>query len=160
MLLPADAVGFAQPGEHFRIHLLRRVNAEVMDVIARGERLDLCEAGIVQSSRQDYVRVQPIPFQEDIGKRHPHLKSDSRFIGNQDDRAAPPDQLHKSPVQRECQRTLALQVFANRDPRAEMKLIAVREKPLAPPALPEWTLRHGQRGVYRNFPTLTWGEAL
>jgi hypothetical protein len=115
-----------------------------MDVVARGERLDLREAGILESSRQEHLGVHPIPSQHDVGKSHAHLKSDSRFIGNQDDRPAPPEQLYESLVKRERQRTLALQIFTDRDARAEMKLIAVAEEPPALPALPEGTPHHGR----------------
>ena len=93
VLLPADAVSFAEPDEHFGVHVPGRLNAEIMDVIARGERLDFREAGILHSSRQNHIRVQPIPSQHDIGKRHAHLKRDPRFVGKHDHSPASPNQL-------------------------------------------------------------------
>jgi hypothetical protein len=39
VLLPADAVGFAQPAEHFGVHFSRRLNAEWMWL--RGESVSI-----------------------------------------------------------------------------------------------------------------------
>jgi hypothetical protein len=67
VLLPADAVGLAQLAEHFGVHFSMGLNAEAMDVVARGERLDLREAGISRvvapgSRRRQFQRKEHSPF--------------------------------------------------------------------------------------------------
>jgi hypothetical protein len=64
----------------------------------RGESVSIfVKRGFLESSRQDHVGVHPIPSQHDVGKRHAHLKSDSRFIGNQDARTAGTSRLDAAP---------------------------------------------------------------
>jgi hypothetical protein len=62
MFLLTDAVGFADPRENFADELLCRVDAEIMDVVARGDALYVRETGISQAVCQNYVGIEPVLF--------------------------------------------------------------------------------------------------
>jgi hypothetical protein len=62
MFLLTDAVGFAEPRENFADELLCRVDAEIMDLVARGDALHVRETGISQAVCQNYVGIEPVLF--------------------------------------------------------------------------------------------------
>ena len=60
MVLPADAVGFAQPSEDFVVQFLARSEAERMDMIPTGNRLNLGEAGMFEATGEHDVSDEAI----------------------------------------------------------------------------------------------------
>src|SRR5687768_16136035 len=86
MLLAADLLGLAGEGAQRR-HVAGRIESEMMDVVARRDRLHLRERRIVRAPREDEVAEHPPPPHRQLGERHPRLEGDPALLGKDRHRA-------------------------------------------------------------------------
>jgi hypothetical protein len=154
MLLSTDGIRLSKPGAELSVDLGWRHKAEVMDMIPGRNGVDAAEAWVWQSAGEDDVTIEPVLPRRDLGKRHPHLKGNARFLWEYYDRPTrgdrPADCFEKqtdSPI-------LALKVVGQVVPAAGMRLIVVGKATLATGTGPEWPtvlyghVRHGVDGSY------------
>lgn len=80
MVLLADAVGLTQPSEDFAVQFLARSEAERMDMIPTGNRLNLGEAGMLEATGEHDVSDEAIAPQAYGCKAHTDLEGDARFL--------------------------------------------------------------------------------
>jgi hypothetical protein len=64
--LLANRICLGQPGAKFGIHITWRGQPERMNVITRGDRLDLVEARVLKASRKHNMAVEPIGSRCDL----------------------------------------------------------------------------------------------
>ena len=88
MTLLAHMVGFREPRRHFAVYLLNGLKSERVEMISGRESFDAAKTRIFQAPRQNNVPVDPVSPNDERGKAHPDLESDSRFLGQDSDRSA------------------------------------------------------------------------
>ena len=138
MLLSTDGIGLSKPGAELSVDLGRRYKAEVVDMIPRRNSVDAAEAGVWQSAGEDDVTIEPVLSRRDLGKRHPHLKGNARFLWEDDDRPTGGDRPADWFEKQTDRPILVLKVVGQVVPAAGMRLIAVGEATLATGADPDW----------------------
>jgi len=80
MLLLANAVGLAEPSEHFVVQLSEGSKTEGVDVIPRGNRFDLREMSTLEAAGEDHVSDETIAPQAYGRKAHSDLKRNTRLL--------------------------------------------------------------------------------
>src|SRR5271168_4948327 len=156
MALLAYLVGFAKPGLDFAVHFIAGGDTEGMYVVARGDRCDLPETGIFQSAGQDDVADQVIAPEGYGGKAHAYLEGDAGLFGYHAGRAAAFHQFCEGTVEGDGAWSLAGQMLAQGEARAEVGLVTIGEEPVAFRAFPERWRRHG---VWRSLAQL-WASTI
>jgi hypothetical protein len=86
MLLSPDGIRFSKPGGELSVDLGRRHKAEVVHMIPGRNSVDAAEAWMWPSAGEDDVTIEPVLTRRDLGKRHPHLKGNARFLWEDNDR--------------------------------------------------------------------------
>jgi hypothetical protein len=137
MPLLADIIRFAEPRLHVAVEFLARRDREVVDLIARRDGLDLGESRVIEPAGEHDVARNPVSPQADRGEAHAYLKRDPRLLGEHPHWTAALDEARKIAEQRRGARRLSGEMLAQRVARAEMRLIAVGERPSALRAVPE-----------------------
>jgi hypothetical protein len=127
-----------EAGAELRVDLGRRHKAEVVNMIPWGDSVNAAEAGVWQPTGEDDVTVEPVLVRCDLGKRHPHLKGNARFLWDDDDRPAGGDGAADGLEKQTDSPVLALKVVGQVVPAAGMRLIAVGEATLAMRTGPKW----------------------
>lgn len=88
MLLSTDRIGFPKPLPELGVNLFRRNKAEVMHVVAGGDRVDPAEARVRQPAGEHQMTVEPMLARRYLREGHTHLKSDPRFFRQHGDGTA------------------------------------------------------------------------
>jgi hypothetical protein len=114
MVLLADAVGLAKPGQQFCVQVFTRREAEGVDVIARGDGFDLRETWIFQAPVQHDVAHNAIASQAHRGETHAHLKGNARLFRHDAHGSAALDQSGEGPEQRDRARSFPGEMLAQR----------------------------------------------
>jgi hypothetical protein len=96
---------------------------------------------VFHPARQYDVPVNPPQPGSQLREGHSHLKRDPRLFRQHDHRSATSNGLERGLINRADFRRLALKVRLQIVPPAEVRLIAVREKPLALRTFPKGPLR-------------------
>src|SRR5205809_4207090 len=89
MPLLADAICFREPGRHFAIDVVHRLESECVNVISWRNSFDATKTRMLESARQNHVAIHPVPPNHKSGEAHPDLKRDSRFLRENRDRPVP-----------------------------------------------------------------------
>src|SRR4051812_7461165 len=106
-------------------------------MVPRRERLHGAEARMLETPRQNYVTVDPCPPWRQLRERHAHLKRDARLLGKDSHVADRPDHADRLVVERADRRGLAGEVMVEIVAPTSVRLVSVRKRPTALPALPE-----------------------
>src|SRR3954471_15260401 len=80
MALLANSIGFCQPGGELGVNIIHACDAKVMHMVAGRNSVYPAKTGMVKSTRQDDMAVQPARFRRDLRERHAHLKGNSRLL--------------------------------------------------------------------------------
>jgi len=96
-----------------------------VDVIAGGDRFDLCEAWIFDTSRQYNMADYSVSPEANRCETHPYLKSNPRLLRYYAHRSAALHQFREPSEELDRQSTLASEVFAQSIAGAEVRLVAV-----------------------------------
>jgi hypothetical protein len=91
--LLSNAVSLSKPAEDFAIQVRAQTEPKGMDVIPRGNVLDLRKAGIFQAAREHHVTVESTSPQTHRCETHAHLKCNARFFRHHAYRPTPLHQL-------------------------------------------------------------------
>jgi hypothetical protein len=86
MPLFPHAIGFGEPGGDFVIDLVDVLEAEGVEMIPRRKGLEPAKAWVFQAPRKNHMAVHPVSSNDKGRKAHPNLKSDPRFLGQDNDR--------------------------------------------------------------------------
>jgi hypothetical protein len=146
-LLP-DRIRLPQKAHELCINVFGRRQPKMVHVVSCRDRFDFTEPAILESSGQDDVAVEPPHPRRDLRERHPGLKGDPSFLGQNSHR---PDLLNRSNNRlkqvadlRRLTREMRFQVVAS----AEMELIAISELPSAIRTPPQSSLRARSSGLF------------
>lgn len=101
MKLLADGVRLAQPAGDLCVQLGCGLDAELVNVISRRNRLDGAKAGVLESPCQDHMSVQPTLPQGDGGEAHSDLERDARLFRHDGDRSAIADHRREVAIERD-----------------------------------------------------------
>jgi hypothetical protein len=131
MLLPPNLIRFGQPCSELIVYFAGLRQPERVQMVARRERLDPTEAGMLEPSGENEVAIQPVATWSDLRERHAHLECDPRFLGKDPDRAQFFDRGDNSPVECANLGRLAPKMVRQRVPAAGVRLVAIREESAA-----------------------------
>jgi hypothetical protein len=138
VLLLADLVRLAHPGNEGVIDVLGLLEPKGVQVILRGKGLDLSEAWVIQAACEDDVAIEPFLPWCDLRERHSHLKRDAGLFGQDDDRADGLNCSGDAVVDRSNDRVAVCKVVFEVVQRAAgVRLVSIGEDALALRAAPE-----------------------
>jgi hypothetical protein len=127
VLLGTDGIGFVDPGTKVRINLGRRREAEMMYMVARGDRVDPAEPGMREPAGEYDVPVEPVLTRRDLGKGHANVKRDPGLFGKDGNGPAGGNRAPNALVEGANGGVLSLEVVLEVVPTAGVGLVAVRE---------------------------------
>jgi hypothetical protein len=142
MLLVADAIRLGEPLPELVVDFVDGRQAKCMPVIPWRESLDAAKARMFDAPSEHEMPVDPVPARRELRERHPHLKRDPRFLG-QNPRWT--DGFHRADEgveQSPNLGTFAGEMIVEIVLAACMRLIAVREIAPALIAVPERRAAH------------------
>ena len=159
MLLRADLVRLAHPGNKRIVDVARVLEAKRVQVVAWGERFDLPESRMLQAAGENHVAVEPALARGYLGKRHPDLKRNACLLGEDDDGAEGAHGGSNKVVQLADDGLSADEMVVEVVETAGVGLIAVGEHSLALRAAPERVAGSVAVGC-RSWHGLTYGASL
>ncbi len=86
MALFADSVRFREPTGDLIVDLFDVFEPEGVEMISRRESFDSAKARVLETARQNYMAVHPVPPNHERRKTHPNLKGDASLLWQDDDR--------------------------------------------------------------------------
>ena len=151
MLLPPNRVGLAQPVLEHGIDVVGMLEPKHMDMVARRDCLNTSKAGVLHASRQHHMAIQPPSSRRHLRERHPHLKRDACFLG-EDRHGAQGAYCGGDTLEQGTNRLrLPHEVMRQIVPTARVRLVSVRKGALATRTTPQWRQMFGGRHA-RNCP--------
>ena len=138
MLLLASRIRFSRPSGKLTVQILKRVQAECVQMIARREGLDAQEPRVLHAPREHEMTDEMALTNAHRSERHSHLEGDPGLLRKDRHFTDVPDQRNQRIEQLPHFRTLSLKVLVDTVAGAGVGLVAIRELPPARGTASEW----------------------
>jgi hypothetical protein len=151
-----DEVGLGQPGAELSVDVTETLYSKCMEMIARGKRLNLAEARMLQPTCQNEVSIQPFPTRGHLREGHPNLKGNASLLRQHAYRSQSAESHEDGVKELADSAIFTSEVSCQRVLSTRVGLISVRKWTLASRAAPEcrtfagcWHSRRGAPDVLR-----------
>jgi hypothetical protein len=147
MPLFADSIRFGEPACDLVVNFVDVRETKGVEMISGRESFDPAKARIVQTARQNYVAVHPVPADDERRKAHADVKRDPRFLGQDRDRTVFLRHAQQFVEDRAHLRRLIRKMIDEFQAPAGVRLIAIGEGAPATRTPPHW--RKPRRRTHR-----------